>query len=255
MQEELLTDGAPVQKNPAVRSGLVWYAALLPVLGLFFENYSVNKYLGFLIWILVLVLRPVCCYADYRILSKKGVFRDESPKAALITLLPTVYCFRRCFALRHNTAMAVICIMCLSYGILGNGFIGGMRVNDDTIFSAVKGQSVRSLKETREINENDDFSEAVERNAPGAEWSIVTDGDKRTVSVKGQLTGTDEQFTLEFVVIHDGYTYLEYKLDKVLKDGEELTGDDRKDLLKRVLAPGDNKTDAESKAQPADSVT
>ena len=234
---EYISEPMPVvvSKPEKIRNGLVWYAALVPALGLFLERYTLNKYLGFMVWGIVLIMRPVCCLIDLHILSDKEKFSCGKGWA----LLPTVYLFKRCLKLKQNTALAVVCFICLSYGVIGNGFTTGMMVDDERILGAVQNERVSSISELKKEAVPDSVSNQLEKTLEGISWDIKSDGDVRTITVSGTVKDSKDKAELIFKVTHDGYTYTDFKLDKVTKNGEALEGDERKELLVSLLGKGE----------------
>ena len=220
-----------VNKPEKLRNGFVWYAAVLPGIGLFLERFALNKYLGFLVWGLILILRPLCCLADIRMLNKRGIMSCSG----WFALVPTVYLFKRCLKLRHNTAIAVVCLICLAYGIIGNGFVSGMFVDDERIMNAVRSESITSVTELKGEKAGGSLAEALESSLDRPEWTVTTDGDVRTITVSGKTKSSGEQVSLVFKVTHDGYAYTDFELEKVIRDNSELEGDERKELLKALF--------------------
>ncbi|MBR6874032.1 MAG: hypothetical protein IKN17_11070 [Ruminococcus sp.] len=218
------------ETRPAkIRDGCVWYAALLPAFALLLERYALNKYLGILVWAIALLMRPVCCFLDRKQLIAAGR-PEEDP---YLPLLPTVYLFKRCMALRRNTAIVIVCIISLGYGIVGNGFVAGMSIDDDTILAAVKGSSISSVDNVTVKDSYLSMGDYLDKKATDVKWEIVSSGDVRTVTVSGKIDS--EPFSLEFQVVHDGYTYTKFTLQKLIKNSAELKGDDRIDLLKKLF--------------------
>lgn len=234
---------APIRK---IRNGMIWYAAVLPALGLFLENYALNKYLGMLIWCIVILARPAACLADRHILLSSGAVKS-SP--LLLAFFPTVYIFKRCFDLKQNTAVAVVCIISLSYGIIGNGFVVGMSVNDDSIIEYVKGKYAHSVAGTQLEGQPVSFEDAVSKTLDNVKYEITQKGDERTVAVKGKTKEGSDEICFIFTVVHDGFTLTEFKLSEVIKNGTKLEGDERSELLRKLLTPQvrTNESTAESK--------
>ena len=214
-----------------LRNGLVWYAAVLPGLGLFLERFTLNKYLGFLLWGLILIIRPLCCLADIRMLEKRG----DMTCSRWFALVPAVYLFKRCMKLRQNMAIAVVCLICLGYGIVGNGFTGGLFVDDDRIMNAVRSESPASISEIKKENVSGAIEDSLDSSLGSPQWEVTSDGDVRTVAVSGVMKDSGEQIRLEFKVTHDGYAYTDFKLDKVIKDSVILEDDERVELLKKLF--------------------
>ena len=220
-----------------LRSGLVWYAALLPGLGLFLENYAINKYLGAFVWIFILIARPLSCLLDWKRFER---IKGAAPSPKWLALLPTVYIFKRCTALRENTAVGVVCAICFTYGVIGNGFVVGLRVDDEAIINTTKNTSPYSLSEFSEYYTGHDFSENIEASLKDIDYSLTRSGDTCTVTIKGVETSTGSTVELVFTVAHDGFTYTEYELTEIRLDGVTLEGDDKTDLIDRLLGAGNS---------------
>ncbi|MBR6102873.1 MAG: hypothetical protein IKP95_10620 [Ruminococcus sp.] len=224
-----------------VRDGLVWYCAFVPAVALLLERFALNKYLGFLIWGIVITARPLCCYIDRRNLLSAGYEQIGSP---WFVLLPTVYLFKRCMIFRQNTALAVVCLICFSYGAIGNGFISGLFVDNDTVLQAVKNEAMTSISEFKSFAAYESFEKAVGRALKDVDYELSVNGDERIITVKGtDLSGTD-QYVFVFRVVHDGYTYTDFGLKSVTKNGDVLTGKDRTEALKELFKTEDSSSDS-----------
>lgn len=232
-----------VKTSPKIRNGLVWYAAILPALGLFLENYALNKYLGILIWAVVILARPAACLADRRILVRSGAV-DASPAA--MCFIPTVYLFKRCFDLKQNTAVAVVCLIAFSYGVIGNGFVVGMSMDDDKAVELVKQRYAASIAGVSGVRNPESFDEALGKAAENIDYSVSKEGDRRTVTVNCTDRSSSDKYAFIFYVVHDGFTLKELKLEEFWVNGDKLEGKDRTKLLRKVLLPDLNFTDDES---------
>lgn len=232
MTAEFNTSSQTNNKSEVINNGFVWYAALIPGLALFIETFALNKYMGFLIWGLVLVLRPLCCIIDRNLLIKKGRLSCHIAWA----LFPTVYIFKRCMAIKNNMVMAVICVICLSYGAIGNGFTTSLFINDETIVNAVKDNSLTSLSGLKDQSSADSISSAAEKAMSDITYSIVTDGDERYVTISGVSKNNGDNIEITVKVVHDGFTYISLGLEKFCKNGEEITDDERKEMLKELFS-------------------
>ena len=215
-----------------LRSGLVWYAAVLPGIGLFLERFTLNKYLGLLLWGLIIIIRPFCCLADMRILEKRGVMSCSR----WFALVPTVYYFKRCMRLRHNMAIAVVSMICFGYAVVGNGFTGGLMIDDQRIMNAVRNESIKSVTELKNEKISGSIADAAESALDNAQWSIVSDGDVRTVTVIGTSKSGNDSVSLIFKVTHDGYTFTGFDLEKVMKNGSEIKDEEREEYLKKLFS-------------------
>lgn len=222
-----------IQNETKVRDGLVWYSAILPALALFLENYALNKYLGIMVWAVVIIIRPLCCYFDRKNLLNAGY---ENVGKSWYVFLPTVYLFKRCMLLRHNTAIAVVCMICLSYGIIGNGFTVGLMMDDDTFVSAVKNEPMTSISDFKSFALYESFETAADRALSEISYSIEANGDERTVTVKGKSKTDDEPLIFVFKIVHDGYTYRSFKLFAVYKGDIKLEDSEKKEYLKKLFA-------------------
>ena len=218
---------APVRKP---RNGLVWYVILLPILGLLFENFAPNKYLGMLVWGIVVVMRPVSCAIDRARLIKNGFAAPESA----FCILPTVYLYRRAKVIRGESQLAIICALTLFVAGAGNSFVRGMRMTEDTILEAVKATYLTSFDELKDSGLDLSLGEAVENSLKDPEYTIERDGDKRTIT----LNATNDDGTLIKIVItveHDGFTYKGLTLSEVYSDGQKIEDDKVEKFLERLF--------------------
>jgi len=238
MYPDLVSEPSTVSPLPKIRNGMVWYAAILPALGLFLENYALNKYLGMLIWGIVILARPAACLADRYVLLRSGAVGHSEP---IIAFFPTIYIFKRCFDLKQNTAVAVVCLISLSYGIIGNGFVVGLSMSDDKALDYVKSKYAYSVAGVQPDNEILSFDEAIGKTLSDVRYEVTCKGDERTVSVTGKSVSTDDKYELRFRLVHDGFTLTEFTLSDVIKNGNTLKDDARSDALKEILVPDHSK--------------
>lgn len=230
----MMSNTAPAPEEK-IRSGYVWYAAILPALGLFLENYTLNKYLGMFLWGVIVIARPLSCLLDHRRLTEQ---MGAEPSPRWLALLPTVYIFKRCTLLRQNTAIGVVCLICFSYGVIGNGFVVGLRVDDDAVIETTKNTSPYSLDEFADYYNGNDFSDDLENTLKDISYSLTRSGDTRTVTVSGTDRATGELIELVFTVTHDGYTYTDYELSEIRSGGKKVEGEDKDNLIDRLLGTG-----------------
>lgn len=236
MYPEIVAAANEPQMNK-IRNGLVWYAAILPALGLFLENYALNKYLGMLVWAIVILARPAACFADRRMLMRDGA---ECKTPSILPLFPTAYIFKRCIDLKQNTAVAVVCLISLSYGIIGNGFVVGMSMNDDKAIELVQNRYAASIAEVGGVIDPESFDTAIKKSLTDVGYEVERSGDVRTVTVKGTDTSTGDKYVFEFSVVHDGYALIEIDLKKLSLNGEPIEGEERAELLKAILLPSED---------------
>lgn len=235
MYPEFVVPTARPQKK--IRNGLVWYAAILPALGLFLESYALNKYLGMLVWSIVIIARPAACLADRHILLRDGA---DIRIPTILAFLPTVYIFKRCFDLKQNTAIAVVCLISLSYGVIGNGFVVGLTMDDDKATEIVRNRYAASVAGVRGAIDPESFDTAINRALDHVSYDVERNGDERIVTVKGTDPSTEDKYVFVFSVVHDGYALTGFELKEVTLNGSTVEGDDRSELLKALLLPDED---------------
>ena len=98
--------------------GLVWFICILPLFGLFLEKYANGRLTGMLIWILIIVLIPLCCFFDCRNLEKKGT--DISSIKKWIWLSP-MYIYRREKLTGHEYLKALMTTIFIISAVMLNG--------------------------------------------------------------------------------------------------------------------------------------
>ena len=242
--ESVMTPG----ETPKIKAenGLVWYAAVVPGVALLLERYAMNRYLGMLVWAIVLIVRPLCCFIDRRILTGKGV---EGLGSVYLIFLPTVYLFKRSMVLRQNMVITVVSLICLSYGIIGNGFTVGAFVDDDKVLSSVRASSAGSVSDLAKYGSGMSLDSLLSQAFEEYGYSMVSDGDVRMITASGISAKDGSHAELIFRVVHDGFTCTDFSLETVKKNGCEITGDARKEYLKELFTKSDTKqTDSSAAA-------
>lgn len=226
---------------PKPRNGIVWYVIILPILGLVLENFATNRYLGILVWGIVVVMRPLSCLLDRARLVKSSF---PAPDAASC-ILPTVYLYSRARLIRGESQLAVICALTLFVGAAGNSFVRGARMTDDDILDAVKASFLTSFDALSDSELDVSLDDAVTDCLTDPEYEIERDGNKRTITLTGK-SSENGTVKIEIIVKHDGFTYTDLYFGDVYQDGKLLPEDEVADFLEELFADSMNDDETDS---------
>ncbi|WP_124098165.1 hypothetical protein [Ruminococcus sp. Marseille-P6503] len=222
---------------PKIRSGAMWYVAILPVLALYLENYAINKWLGILVWAFALISCPVICYRDMRALEKLGLNCQNLKIISVVC--PLLYMYKRCRLLKQSSIMAVFFTIFTVYAVLQNGFAVSLRVDDQTFINQVKYNYVANIDEFSDISADKSSNIIGEQidafiNEDKAEYRVSADGDLRYITVSGSCdydTVSGAELEIVFIIDYDCYAFKSLELDSVSLSGQALEGEKRQELL------------------------
>lgn len=226
---------------PKLRNGAMWYVAILPALGLYLENYALNKWLGVLIWAFVLIGDRVICFRDMKRLEKLG-YPVESIKT-FSAVFPLIYMYKRCRLLKQSNIIAVFFTIFTVYAVIDNGFTLSLQIDDQTFTDQVKYGYLINLDGYSDINGqniNNIIGEQINAfiNEEEAEYKVSAEGDLRYITVSGSCDyNGDENVALEivFVIDYDGYAFKSFRADSVTVSGKILEDEEKWELLDEIL--------------------
>lgn len=226
-----------INELPKIRNGRIWYVAILPLLGLYLENFAVNLYLGILLWAFIIIACPLVCIWDEKDLSKLGLSNRQLHS---VRWFAPLYIFKRSVFTKQSTAPVVMfCIFGL-YALMNNGFTTSLRLNDDSFISLVKSTGIASLEEYQESGYDEKIGSQIKifANENSTEWTVTKENGTRIVTVAGKCNYDgefDRSFVIEFEVEFDGYAIKKINVGGVKFNGKELDGDERSQLLETVF--------------------
>ncbi len=234
-----------VMEKPKVPIGYILYAVFLPIIGLFLERYAYSALVAIVLWVLVLILMPLSCALDKRMLDKHDVNTVTLGKTYLF---PPIYIYKRQILVGGEAMLCVACVTLCAGALLTNGFIKGLRLKTDSVVDMVPNTAVSQL---------DNFS----GNSLYTIGECVQAYSKQTVNWKAEKTSYGFEVTAEgdhesksFTIIikleFDGFAYHDFRITEVIIDGESLDKDKRSDFYKAVFIDyKKNNTDSSSKSE------
>ena len=240
--QQYYADAAPRPKAPA---GYILYAAFLPAIALFLERYAVSAVIAIILWALVLVIMPISCALDKKMLVKYDINTDILGKTYL---LPPLYIYKRQTILKGEKLLSVACITVLIGALLTNGFIKGMRVDCDSVgqmipntnitqLSNFSGSSVNTIGECLNAYSSEEIKWTTTKQSYG--FDSVAEGVHDSKSFK-------VTFKLEF----DGFAYHDFVITDVESGGKLLEKDEKKDFYQACFIDY-KRSDQSSKTDPS----
>lgn len=230
---------------PQADNALMWYTALLPFFGIIFELYAASKYLGILLWALIIIVRILVCRQDNKKLIKMGMWQSQSVTPAVF--FPVVYMFQRSKILRRTPSVGIVAVLCMFFAFASNGFTTALTYGEDDYIDLVKEYYTSYILDlpqdenyvadpTRSIdallnlycsaNSGSDLPQPVEY-----EYE-KTDG-KRYVTAK--MTKGGEDISVTFLLDYDGYYYNGMYVEKAVKGSKEMSDDELDEFLKEAF--------------------
>lgn len=235
-----------IKKLPTADNALIWYAAVLPFLSLFFDYYCMNKYHGMLLWGLTIILRILACYWDNKRLIKLGMWKDD--KIAVEVFFPVMYIIKRNTWLKRPATAVVVAAACFAFAFISNGFIKNLLATDETYCSYVSqyySSYITNLPSDDNLIYNDDdiLDTIIKKHCYGKSYSgnveKVVDYEHECIDkehfVTAKATLDGENLEITFKLDYDGYVYLGMEITSVSLGGTELQGEERDTLLKEMF--------------------
>jgi len=216
---------APAAK-PKAPIGYILYAMFLPVIGLFLERYAVSAIVAIIMWALVLILMPITCALDKKMLVKYDVNTESLGKTFLC---PPLYIYKRQAMVRGEKMLCVACVTLLIGAIFTNGFIKGMRINEETVEAMIPNTAVTQLSNFSGKSQSTIGECLKAYSTKDLKWSTTKQSYGFDSVASGVHDGKD--FKVTFKLEFDGFAYHDFIITAVEVDGKALEKDDRKDFL------------------------
>lgn len=215
-----------IMPKPKVSLGYILYALFLPVIGLFLERYAVSAVVAIILWALVLILMPLSCALDKRMLDKHELNTVTLGKSYLF---PPVYIYKRQTLVGGEAMLAVACVTLIAGAILTNGFIKGLRIDAESVNSMVQNTSITQL-DNFSGNSNYTISECVSAYSQSAvSWKASKQSYGFEITADG--THDSKDFKIIIKLEFDGFTWHDFRIIAIEQQGERLDEDGRKDFL------------------------
>ena len=213
-----------------LRNGMAWYVVILPALGLFLENYAINIYLGAFLWITVIIASIAVCLADASRLCKGGA-ADGRIKAAAV--FPLLYILLRCRTLRQSNSKVLLMTIFTVFALLNNGFVSAMFLEEEDFKDYVKSGYVTTIEDFSDSMSTDIIDDKLKEYC-GEEinYSIANNGKNYSVTA----TAEKKKLSVLFGFTFDGYAFGDIRILSVMKNGKEITSDEREKLINEIFA-------------------
>lgn len=226
-----------INELPKIKNGRIWYAAILPLLACYLENFAVNIILGAVLWISVIIICPLVCISDEKHLRSFGLNTFELNKYKFI---PPVYLFKRSIITRQSNTPFIIFLVFSAYAIMNNGFVQALRINDDTFIRSIQSSYVSSLSEYEEVISYNTIRSQIENfaNKDSVDWKFSKDKDFRYVTAAGECTykGKDNQkFEVVFQIDFDGYALISTEVKSLSIEDQELMDEEYNALMYKIF--------------------
>lgn len=251
--------GAPVRPIiPNLKNNAVYYAIFLPLLALFLESFAISKYLGVLLWALVLVFERIAVYGDAKALAAQN--RCPESMKTLAAIAPIVYVFRRNQLFSRGVSQFVAFCITAALAIFQNGFVKSLYASPQTFIEMTKGRPVYSLSLEDDSRNTDTIGDKLDSYVNEQDWSYNRFKNKSTVIVTGVFSPDapdgykDKDVTFTFTYDFDGYNIksVSLSLDKCELSGSELDDDECKKLAKELFEQWDNKVSDDESSSDAE---
>lgn len=228
---------------PPINDALVWYVAILPLIGLFAQTvYATSFGLGVLLWGLVLILGRCVCYYDYTILDKHG--KAVNGMKPLAIAFPVIYLIQRSQVLNQRKIYSTVMLLTACLGFFGNGFVRGLSMNDESYMITVRDSSVVSLID---LEDYDGYTLSTDK-IIGTSIDELCTGKQCTWSYK-EIDGnnyvyanniiyydrTNKVICVCFKVLYDKFAYSGIELESITIGDKELVGDKYDEFVKRLF--------------------
>ena len=241
-------------KPPKIHNGKVWYVAILPWLGLFLENYAVNKWIGLALWLSVIILSIVVCIKDEKDLRNSGISNLFIYKARFF---PPLYIYRRAKTLHQSVSPFIIFIITLVLAIINNGFTNSLKMNDETFIEGIKSTYTSYIKGLDENGINNQIEERLEEFAieDTLKWSYSEDDKYKYITVSGLCNyenKASQRFEIVFRLNFDGYTTTKIEITNTSISGIELTNDEKNNFLYKIFIEENEATKNQNVINPDD---
>ena len=238
------SEGVVFRRKRGMGTGRLWYAALVPLFGIYIEMYADSFPLGVLVWVLAIVMGPAACLLDRRHIAGKGI--DVSSLRPAYALLPPLYIFKRTKLTNDQRVCGIVwCIMAV-YALFMNGFTGSALMDETSMIGAVRDGYWSGITETEDVSCEKTIGETLAEMGGELEWSALRAEGHLAVRCTGK-TGFRAVFKIDF----DGYAVGKYHLDTIVTDGKTYDGEDAAKLIKERYKKDDSSAAAESSSESA----
>lgn len=246
MEEIILpVEEAVKEEKRGITTSRLWYAALVPLFGIYLEIFANSLELGLLVWGLALVMGPAACLLDYRFLEKKGIYSPQLRPA--YALFPPLYIVKRTKLTGDSPVCGIVWCILFVFALAANDFTRALTLTESDMTGAISEGYWSCITETANVSCDKTIGESLEEMAGCTlEWSGARGDGCLSVSCKGE-----NGFMAKFRIDHDGYVAGNYHLIMISIDGSAYDGEDAADLI-RERYPSDSGSSEEESSSEAD---
>jgi hypothetical protein len=212
--------------------GGLWFVTLLPLIGMFMENFAVDKYSGAVLWLMVIGFMFFGCHADLR----HAYDLDEQAKQQLskAVMIPPVYLYRRDKLRGVGGTKGIVMAILIAAAFFSNGFVQGLTVNKDSISERLENTYVETLGFETEDDEKTVGAQIKAWFDNGVYKSECThSGDIYAVTYIGTHDSKPAEVTVN--VEHDGFVFKDITAEGIKFDGKELEDDELEDMQEEIF--------------------
>ena len=244
LPEEYGTDGAVVRKKRGIGTGRLWYAALVPLFGIFIEIYADSFALGVLVWLIALIMGPAACLLDRRYVEEKGF--DVLQLKPVYALLPPLYIFKRTKLTGDSQISGIVWCIMLAYALFMNGFTQSLLMDESMMVSAIENDYWSSIAETEDVDCDDTIGVTLAAMGGELEWTAFRADGYLSVRCTGK-----SGFGANFKIDYDGYAAGKYHLVSLTINDEIYEGEDAAKIIKERFKKAESSSSAESGTESA----
>jgi hypothetical protein len=237
MQDFNFNTNVPPQQPIRARmdNSRIWFAAAVPVLGLFVEWYAYSFKLGVLVWVTAFIAIIAACYADRKYLAGCGYSVDRLNFTDMV--FAPIYIRKRCVLSNESSVPAIVLVFTFIYALMFNGFTSGLTMSTDDMISHVRDNYVQNMSQCSSYDGYNMIGEQLEGIADGdIEWSAERADGEITVTAEA------ENFTVVFTVPFDGFAYGDIEVTECVIDGKEYSGDKLKSKVSAIFTESADET-------------
>lgn len=224
-----------------MKNSKIVFVCFLPLIGLFLERYASNKISGIYLWVLVLLLMPVCCLLDFKSLEKSQTDVHSLKKFAVV---PPIYIYKRSklFDSQLGICGSIMLVCFIVSAISLNGFTQGLRINGEVMTESIKVTHASAVCESVDKDCNLDMEHFANAYfGKSCKWSSEKADGGFLIRVSG--VKNKDNITIEIKVDFDGYVSGGAKITEVIKNGKKLNKSDKEKFLKEYFTVKSKKTD------------
>ncbi len=232
-----------VQKLSSSRA---WYAAVVPLIGLFIEILADSIYLGALVWITCAVSCVAACVLDRRYLGAQAI--DLTALKPCTAYIPPLYLYKRAVLLNANPTQIIVFIISFIVALSSNGFTMARMMDEDDAAGEVRNNylvNVESFENTQPTKTIEELLKLYSKDHLGAqklEWSAERGDGAVTVGAVSERKDFEIVFSIEF----DGYAFGMITVEKITENSKTYEDERALEKFKKMMKSVSGDTDKDN---------